>query len=422
MPPTEEGVRSRRTPLGAGATVLLAALLGPGCVWGSNKGPPTLNWYVFNEPGGGYDAAVANCNKQNAGRYKINYVKLPTDADQQRELIVRRLAAKDSDIDVIGMDVNWTAEFAQAGWLVPWEGANKAAAEKGVIPALLAAAKFKGRTWVAPFTTNTQLLWYHKDVVKGPVPKTWDEMIAQAKKIGPPHGKVVVQGRRYEGLVVWFNSLVASAGGEILNRRSNVVLGQPAVEAARIMKTVATQVGTPSVANEKEDTGNDAFKAGNLAFMVNYPFVYASVATDKKALANLGVALYPTVKQGEPSHVTFGGINLGVSVYSKHKELAFEAAKCLGSAPQQKVAAIKGGLFPTKQALYSTAGIKKAFPFAKLMEASLADGVPRPVLPAYADISLAIQDSLHPPNQIDPEQAIKDLRDNLEKAKEGKIF
>jgi len=32
-----------------------------------------------------------------------------------------------------------------------------------------------------------------------------------------------------------------------------------------------------------------------------------------------------------------------------------------------------------KQALYNTAGIKKAFPFAKLMEASLADGVPRPV-------------------------------------------
>jgi multiple sugar transport system substrate-binding protein len=400
------------------AAVVLAAAVVTGCGSSSSKGPPTLNWYVFNEPGGGYDAAVANCNKQAAGRYKINYVKLPTDSDQQRELIVRRLAAKDSDIDVIGMDVNWTAEFAQAGWIVPWEGANKTAAEKGVIPALLASAQYKGKTWVAPFTTNTQLLWYHKDVVKGPPPKTWDEMIAQAKRIGPPHGKVVVQGRRYEGLVVWFNSLVASAGGEILNKRSNVVLGQP----ARIMKTVATQVGTPSVANEKEDTGNDAFKAGDLAFMVNYPFVYASVATDKKALKNLGVARYPTVKQGEPSHVTVGGINLGVSTYSKHKALAFEVAKCLGSPTNAIPIAVKGGLAPTKQALYDTAPIKKAFPFAKLMEASLASGVPRPVTPAYADISLAIQDTLHPPNNIDPQSSIKDLGDALEKAKEGKLF
>jgi multiple sugar transport system substrate-binding protein len=401
---------------------LIAAAVLTGCGSSTSSGPPTLNWYVFNEPGGGYDAAVTTCNKQAKGHYKINYVKLPTDADQQRELIVRRLAAKDSDIDVIGMDVNWTAEFAQAGWIVPWEGANKAAAENGVIPALLAAAKYKGKTWVAPFTTNTQLLWYHKDVVKGPPPKTWDEMIAQAKKIGPPHGKVVVQGRRYEGLVVWFNSLVASAGGQVLNRQGNVVLGQPAVEAARIMKTVATQVGTASVANEKEDTGNDAFTAGNLAFMVNYPFVYASVATDKKAVKNLGVARYPSVKQGEPSHVTFGGINLGISTYSKHKALAFEAANCLRSDANAVPIAQKGGLAPTKQALYNTAGIKKAFPFAKLMEASLADGVPRPVLPAYADISLAIQDTLHPPNQIDPKSSIKDLGDALEKAKEGKLF
>src|SRR3954447_26963697 len=422
MPPTEEGVRSRRTPLGACATVLLAALLAAGCGSSSTKGPPTLNWYVFNEPGGGYDAAVANCNKQAAGRYKINYVKLPTDSDQQRELIVRRLAAKDSDIDVMGMDVNWTAEFAQAGWIVPWEGANKTAAEKGIIPALLASAQYKGRTWVAPFTTNTQLLWYHKDVVKGPPPKTWDEMIAQAKKIGSPKGKVVVQGRRYEGLVVWFNSLVASAGGEILNRQGDVVLGPPAVEAARIMKTVATQVGTASVANEKEDTGNDAFKAGDLAFMVNYPFVYASVAEDKKALKNLGVARYPTVKQGEPSHVTFGGINLGVWFSPRHGALAFEAAKCLRRASTRYPSPRRAALLPTKQALYDTAPIKKAFPFAKLMEASLASGVPRPVTPAYADISLAIQDTLHPPTQIDPQSSIKDLGDALEKAKEGKLF
>jgi multiple sugar transport system substrate-binding protein len=415
-------VRSRATRAAVAATLALAAAVAAGCGSSSSKGPPTLNWYVFNEPGGGYDAAVANCNKQASGRYKINYVKLPTDADQQRELIVRRLAAKDKDIDIIGMDVNWTAEFAEAGWIVPWEGANKEDAERGVIPALLAAAKYKGKTWVAPFTTNTQLLWYHKDVVKGPPPKTWDEMIAQAKKIGPPKGKIVVQGRRYEGLVVWFNSLVASAGGQVLNRQGKVVLGQPAVEAARIMKTVATETGTASVANEKEDTGNDTFMSGDLAFMVNYPFVYAGVASDKKAVKNLGVARYPSVKKGEPSHVTFGGINLGVSKYSNNKALAFEAAKCLRGDKNLIAIAQKGGLAPTTQRLYNDPGIKKAFPFAKLMAASLADGVPRPVLPAYSDISLAIQDNLHPPNQIDPKQSIKDLGDALEKAKEGKIF
>jgi multiple sugar transport system substrate-binding protein len=221
---------------------------------------------------------------------------------------------------------------------------------------------------------------------------------------------------------VWFNTLVASAGGQVVDRSGKTVLGAPAIKAATIMHDVATKAGTPSISNEKEDTGKDTFKAGDLAFMVNYPFVYADIAMDKKALANLGVARYPSVTPGKPSHVTFGGINLGVSKYSKHQDLAFQAASCLLQPENQIVASEKGGLAPTQENLYNTPRIKKAFPFAKLMQETLKDGVPRPVLPTYSDVSLAIQDALHPPTSIDPKQAIQNLVDNLKKAKEGKLF
>jgi hypothetical protein len=33
-----------------------------------------------------------------------------------------------------------------------------------------------------------------------------------------------------------------------------------------------------------------------------------------------------------------------------------------------------------------------------------------------------VQDALHPPGDIDPTNAIDTLRDNLEKAKQGKLF
>jgi multiple sugar transport system substrate-binding protein len=406
------------------ALVLTAALaaLAAGCGGsGGSKGPTAVKWYVFKEPGGAFDAAAAKCSKDSNGKYKVTVVALPTDSDQQRELIVRRLAAKDSDLDVIGMDVNWTAEFAEAKWITPWTGANQQTAEKGVIPALLAPAKYKGQTWVAPFTTNTQLLWYDKSVVKT-VPKTWDEMIAQAQKIPAPKNAIVVQGRRYEGLVVWFNTLVASAGGQIVDRDGNTVLGPPAVKAAQIMHDVATKAGTPSIANEKEDTGKDTFKAGQAAFMVNYPFVYADIKKDPKAAKNLGVARYPGVNPGEPSHVTVGGVNLGISAYSKHRDLSFEAAKCLLQPENQIVASEKGGLAPTQEALYKNPRIIKAFPFAKIMEATLRDGVSRPVIPTYSDVSLAVQAALHPPGDINPQDAINTLKDNLKKAKEGKLF
>jgi multiple sugar transport system substrate-binding protein len=208
----------------------------------------------------------------------------------------------------------------------------------------------------------------------------------------------------------------------VLDEHGTVKLGPPAVQAASVMQRVASQVGTSTVGNDKEDTGNDAFKGGDLAFMVNYPFVYASIADDKKALANLGYAPYPAMSPGKPAKVTFGGINLGVSKYAKNKPLTFEAAKCIGSNDNQKVAAVKGGLFPTDAALFDDKEITDAYPFAGLVKQTLANGVPRPVLPAYADISLAVQDKLHPPADIQPEQAIKDLRDALEKAKQGKLF
>ena len=47
---------------------------------------------------------------------------LPQASDGQRQQMVRRLAAHDSSMDILGLDVTWEPEFAQAGWIVPWTG------------------------------------------------------------------------------------------------------------------------------------------------------------------------------------------------------------------------------------------------------------------------------------------------------------
>ncbi len=104
---------------------------------------------------------------------------LPTDADGQRQELVRRLAAHDSSIDLIGMDVTYTPEFAGAGWIRPWTGANRTAATQGVLPGPVATATWKGKVYGIPDNSNTQLLWYRKDLVPKP-PQTWTEMLADA--------------------------------------------------------------------------------------------------------------------------------------------------------------------------------------------------------------------------------------------------
>src|SRR5438105_5136911 len=164
------------------AAVVLAPIL-TSC-GSSGGGGNTVNWYVFKEPGGAYDQAAANCTKQAAGQYRIKIIPLPTSADQQRELLVRRLAAKDSSVDVLGMDVIWTGEFGEAGWIRPFSSADAAAISNGALDGPLKSGTYKNRLYAAPFTSNTQLLWYRKDRVSNP-PQTWDDIINAAVKLRP---------------------------------------------------------------------------------------------------------------------------------------------------------------------------------------------------------------------------------------------
>ena len=82
--------------------------------------------------------------------------------------MARRLAAEDSDIDLLSMDVPWTAEFAEAGWIREWKGERGRQALVGRLEGPVRTVKYEDKIWAAPFTTNTQLLWYRKDRVKEP--------------------------------------------------------------------------------------------------------------------------------------------------------------------------------------------------------------------------------------------------------------
>lgn len=379
-------------------------------------GSRSLRWYVFKEPGGAFAEAASRCTEASGGRYRIELADLPASADQQREQLVRRLAARDSDIDIMGMDVIWTAEFAEAGWVLPWEAGAAARAAQGTIGATLKSGTYKGRLWAAPYTTNAQLLWYRKDRVPEP-PRTWDEMVATAERLGT-QGRIQVQGNRYEGLTVWFVSLLASAGGQVIDDAGNLTLPpRPTRQALETMQRVATSsAADPALSTAQEDDARLAFEAGHSSFMVNYTFVWPSAQENApQVAANMGWARWPAVNPGEPSHVTVGGINVGVGAYSRHPQLAFEAAACLRSLENQVVAGQKGGLPPTAEALYDDPRIREAFPFADVLRDTLRDATQRPQTPAYNDVSLAIQRTVHPPRSIQRQDDDEQLRSRIEK-------
>jgi trehalose/maltose transport system substrate-binding protein len=406
-----------------GATVLAVVALG-GCGGDSDaSGARKLSWFVAIQPGGTIEEVAKRCSEESKGHYEVEPEFLPTDASQQREQLVRRLGAEDPSIDIVGMDVIWTGEFANAGWVEEWKGPLKQQVTDRVFSNVIETASFEGKLYAAPFNTNTQLLWYRKDLVPKP-PRTWDEMIDQAEKLGPGNaGTIQVQANRYEGFMVWVNALIESAGTPILSGPEAVDLKQgPTEKALEVMGRLAnSSAAPPSLSTSDEDTTRLAFEAGESAFMTNYTFAYASAQAEAPEIGKeMGFARFPRVEADRPSKPPLGGFNLAVSAFSENKDIAFEAAACLANGKSQMTATELDGLPPSRSDLYEDEVVTKAYPgFAALVKESIEGSGPRPTTPAYQDVSLAVQRTLHPPDKIDPEDTSSiygELKSNLEDA------
>jgi trehalose/maltose transport system substrate-binding protein len=380
----------------------------------------TLNWYVFPEPSGSFQAAAQACSNKSGGAYKININFLSTSPDQQRVSLVRRLAANDSSIDILAMDVNWTAEFATAKWVRPDPAALAAQIRSQDLAGPVRTATINGRLWGVPINSNTQLLWYRKDLLTSigqPVPTTWSQMIADAIELarkGKPH-YIEEQGAQYEGLTVWFNSLVNSAGGQILRPGDSIAIGASTQAAASIMRALATSpAADPSLNVTQEGQADSAFDQGHAAFEMNYPFVWDSAQKTNPAVAKqMAYAPFPRVTDDIAPHVSIGGYNLGISSHSKHPDLAFKAVQCLTQPANQTTYAVKGGLPPVAASIYSVPSFQKAYPFWSLIKQQLQTYGIRPQTAAYADVTLAIQKTLSPTSNIQPTSVVSTLRNDI---------
>jgi trehalose/maltose transport system substrate-binding protein len=366
-------------------------------------GVPILSWYV-NPDNGGQARLAARCEGESGGRYRLRVLTLPRDATQQREQLVRRLAARDASIDLMSLDLPFVAELAAAGFLRPFAAEDAAALSEGVLDAPLATARWQGRMVAAPFVANAQLLWYRRSVARragidpaaGPV--TWDALVAAAERTGTT---LEVQGKRYEGYLVWINALVASAGGALLldpeaGRDATPGVDGPAGRrAATVIRRLAgSGAASPALSTSDEEVTRAAFQGGRGGFMVNWSYVHGAAreavavgALDAAALEDVGWARYPRVEEGAPSRPPLGGIDLAVGAFGRFPALAAEAIRCLTSARRQAEYMVDSKNPAARAAVYDDPEVRRAFPMADLVRESIRDAAPRPHTPYYADVA-----------------------------------
>lgn len=438
---------------------------------GSGARGLVISFYTPAADGATFAEVARRCSQEARGRFTIAHVSLPRAPGAQRLQYARRLAGHDRTLDVMSLDVIWTAEFAEAGWVLPLSddpaGRAEADATVDTLPGPLATAGWKHQLYAAPITTNTQLLWYRTDLIPEP-PSDWNGMVATAARLhaaGEPSW-IAVQANQGEGLVVWFNTLLVSGGGQVLSEDGrHVTLTDTAahraatVNALRILKTVATASGAdPSITRTDESTARLAVEQGRAALEVNWPFVLASLLenavkggveflplNENPALAGsinqygtfapddeqfriayqasqrvFGFAPYPGVAPGRPAKVTIGGLNLAVASTTRHRAEAFEAIRCLRSLQNQKYISIQGGLPAVRASLYSDPQFQAKYPMHTIIRRQLTDAAVRPATPAYQAVGIRLATTLSPITEIDPERTADELTTQVQRAIDGK--
>jgi multiple sugar transport system substrate-binding protein len=397
---------------GAAALLVTAGTLAA-CGGGDTGSTPTLTWYI-NPDSGGQAEIAARCSEAADGAYTIEVSQLPRNSDAQREQLVRRLAAGDTSIDIMSLDVPFAPELAQAGFLAPVPSDVASEVSEGVVQGSLESATWNDELVAIPFWANTQLLWYRKSVAEAAgldmtQPVTWDQLVTAAQD----QEKILsAQGRRAESLTVWLNALIESAGGHIIEKNSpdpdkiELGLDSPAGQrAAEVMHDVAVSgaVG-PAFSTASEDTSASQFESADAGFMVNWPFVWAQANTKVEAGTleqsvpdDYGWALYPRVDEDTPSAPPLGGINLGVSAFSRYVDFAYEATQCITTDENQAYYMNTNGNPASSAAVYDDPDVQEAYPMADTIRESLEAAAPRPLTPYYSEVTGGIQREYHPP-------------------------
>lgn len=359
---------------------------------------------------------------------KVTIHQQSDQADQQLSDLEQHFQAKDSTYDVVTVDVVWSAEFAAKNWIVPLKGQYALDTSK-LLPATVKAATYNGTLFAAPYASDGGLLYYRKDLVSK-APTTWDELIADCQGkttsgtiTGSKPGCYAGQFANYEGLTVNAAEAINAAGGQIVkdDGKTPNVNTPEAAKGLDFLVNGFKQGYIPKEALGFQETQSlNAFEAGQLMFMRNWPYADAILAgKDSKVAGKFDIAPLP----GPNGHgaSSLGGHSVAIGAFSKHKATAFDFLKFVESDDIQRNDLNVGTLAPVITSLYSDPTETAKFPYLPILLQSIQTAVPRPVTPFYPAVTKAIETNVYAAlqGQKSTQQALSDLQAAIQSATAG---
>jgi multiple sugar transport system substrate-binding protein len=401
-----------------------------GCGGGRGGGGPVeLTFSFFPDRTGSVQELIDRFNGQKEGQVQVTYREMPADSGQHFDQLRTELQAGSGDIDVVGGDVIWPAQFAANGWILDLSDRFPEGERDQFLPAPIEANTYQGRVYGVPWYTDAGMLYYRSDLLEESgffePPRTYDELKDIARRVQQDSGTengFVFQGANYEGGVVNALEYIWNSGGEVLDPSdpTRVTIDSPeAIRGLQIERSMIEDGISPEgVTQYKEQESATTFLNGDAVFMRNVPRMYALASDPNESRIDpqqIGVAALPVAEEGNRSYSNLGGWNFFINAASENQDAAWEFIRFMSAPEQQKYRAIEGSVIPTRQELLEDQEILDTVPVIALGRDAIQNTRPRPVSPYYSDMSLRMAEQFNSSLQgnVSPEDAVRTLQEEL---------
>lgn len=332
---------------------------------------------------------------------RVGLVEGPTSTDLREGMYTTALLARDDSLDLVYMDVTWTAKFAAAGWLLPLDEAFPGRETEAFLPEALEAGRFRGRLYRVPVRTDVGVLYRRLDLLGDrAAPRTFEELSAAARALQDPPRLwgYLWQGAQYEGLVCAFLEVLHGHGGYWIEPRTlDVGLDRPeAVAALSLLLRFrdAEGITPPGVTAYREDETRLLFQGGRAVFLRNWPYVRRLAEREESAVRGaVGVSRPPTV-DGREGAGTLGGWGLGVSRYARDPGLAVAFVRHAVTLRSQRDLCGPTGFLPARSEAWDDPVLLAANPYLGELRPLQAGAIRRPAVARYAQVSDVLQRAL----------------------------
>ena len=299
-----------------------------------------------------------------------------------------------SGVDILNLDVTWTAEFAAAGRIRAWDDPDLT----GFLEEPLRTCEYRDSLYALPFNTDAGLLFYRTFRRAGAPwpepPATWDD-VASARSTAFDEGLEPKMEAGYaaqldpdsEILTVTALEAIWSAGGDVVDDNGNVVIDSDAAENGlrRLSdgQTGSRPVILPDSRTFDEKKSMKAFGDGRVVAMRNWPVAFRDL--QPVTVANKAFQYAVTTVPGRTS--VLGGQNLAISASSEQPKAAQALIEFLTGERSQQILFEHGGLAATREIVYTDRNVLTNYPYAATLLEAIRRARPRPVTPHYTEFS-----------------------------------